>query len=324
MRLRSTLWVGVLVAALLAPALAFAEGSAESEDGETSLVMVPKGVHPYYEPAWEGFQDAAENYGVNAEYEAPADFDVSQQVRTLEDVIARGADGIAISANDDTGLIGVVSDAVAQGVEVVTFDAPAPSTEAATYIGTDNETAGASGAEEMAERLDNSGQIAVLQGGLGATNLNLRTQGFTERMEEIAPDVEIVTVEDYGGDRANAINVTENLLETYPDLDGIFSVSADGAPAASVVVEERDVVDQTVVGGFDDLSDTLDAIEEGTVDFAVVQRVYAMGWLSVERLLDLRDGEEIDDVYDTGVVIVTEDNFDTYSDEIREEFDVGE
>ncbi|MFP4012431.1 MAG: sugar ABC transporter substrate-binding protein, partial [Spirochaetaceae bacterium] len=121
-------------------------------------------------------------------------------------------------------------------------------------------------------------------------------------------------------DRARAIDVTESLLETYPDLDGVFSVSADGAPAAAVVVEEQGVEDEIVVGGFDDLSDTLEAIENGTVDFAVVQRVYAMGWLSVERLLDLMEGEEIDSQYDTGVVIVTRDNYDTYSDEIMEEF----
>lgn len=319
MKRSSAIVVAVMAATLLFPAVAFGGGTAE-DDEEVTLVMVPKGVHPYYEPAWEGFQDAADHYGVNAEYEAPADFDVSQQVRTLEDVISRGADGITISANDDTGLIGVVSDAVAQGIEVITFDAPAPSTEAATYIGTDNETAGAAGAEEMAERLGDSGQMAILQGGLGATNLNQRTQGFRERMEEIAPDIEVVTVEDYGGDRARAIDVTESLLETYPDLDGVFSVSADGAPAAAVVVEEQGVEDEIVVGGFDDLSDTLEAIENGTVDFAVVQRVYAMGWLSVERLLDLMEGEEIDSQYDTGVVIVTRDNYDTYSDEIMEEF----
>ena len=106
------------------------------------FVMVPKGVHPYYEPVYKGFTEAATRYGVISEVDAPPRFDVALQVKVIKDLIARGVNGIAISANDDKGLVSVIHEAAQAGIKVITFDAPAPSSEALTYIGTDNESAG--------------------------------------------------------------------------------------------------------------------------------------------------------------------------------------
>ena len=66
--------------------------------------MIPKGVHPYYEPCYEGFKDAGSKLGVKTEYLAAKAFEVPQEVEIIENVIARRVDGIAISALDDQGL----------------------------------------------------------------------------------------------------------------------------------------------------------------------------------------------------------------------------
>src|SRR5437773_4120054 len=50
----------------------------------------------------------------------------------------------AISALDDQGLVPVIEEATKAGIKVITFDAPAPSSKALTYIGTMNEAAGRS------------------------------------------------------------------------------------------------------------------------------------------------------------------------------------
>ena len=144
------------------------------KSGTKILVMVPKGVHPYYTPCFEGFKDAAAKYGCKAEMIAPSDFELPKQVKVLEDVVARQVDGIAISALDDGGLVPVIHDAVKAGIKVVTFDAPAPSSEALTYIGTANEAAGFAAGEALIRVLGGKGEVAVLQGGLGAPNLNER------------------------------------------------------------------------------------------------------------------------------------------------------
>jgi len=283
------------------------------------FVMVPKGIHPYFIPVYEGFKAAARHFDVQVEMDAPPTFDVSLQVKVIEDLIARGVDGIAISADDDSGLVAVVHQAVQAGIKVITFDAPAPSTEALTYIGTDNRAAGYEAGEWMARAMGYRGKVAILQGGLEATNLNLRTEGFKEALARVAPAVHVIGVIDEKGDFSTSVIKTEELLSDTHDLHGIFSVSAEGAPAAATVVRKDGRKGQVVIAGFDDLPDTVAGIRDGTISFCVVQNTYAMGWLSVERLLDAVDGRPIPKFIDTGVIFVDKRNVETYTQKMRKE-----
>jgi ribose transport system substrate-binding protein len=282
-----------------------------------TFVMVPKGVHPYFEPVYRGFEEAAKKYGIQSEIDAPPRFDVALQVKVIEDLIARGVSGIAISTNDDKGLVAVIHEAAQAGIKVITVDAPAPSSEALTYIGTDNESAGYEAGKRMASAMGGKGSIAVLQGGMAATNLNLRTQGFTRALAEHAPGISVVAVVDEGGDFSMSVNKTEGILTEYPKLNAIFSVSAEGAPAAAAVLKRQGRAGKVLVAGFDDLGDTLQGIREGSIVFCVVQNTFRMGWLSVERLMDAVNGRIVPRVIDTGAVFVDRRNIDSYKGSIE-------
>jgi ribose transport system substrate-binding protein len=290
---------------------------------QLTFVMVPKGVHPYYIPCYQGFQDAAAKYGITVEEQTPQKFEVPLQVQVIEDLIARKVDGIAISANDDAGLVPVIAAATKAGIKVITFDAPAPSSEALCYIGTDNKSAGAAAAKEMATRMGNKGNLIILQGGLAASNLNLRTQGFKETMAQVAPNIKILDVVDEQGDLSVTQSKTEGILQAYPQLNAIFAVSAEIAGANNAI---KDAVakgslkkDQIIVAGFDDVKDTLDGIRDGSIAFCLVQKTYKMGWLSVESLLAATQGKPVQSV-DTGMIIVTKANVDTYMNDMKKEF----
>ena len=302
----------LVLAALIAPAIATA--------AQKTFVMVPKGVHPYYEPCYEGFKAAAQKYGVKVEKVDPQKFELPLQVRVIEDLIAQHVDGIAISALDDAGLVPVIHDAMKAGIKVITFDAPAPSSEALEYIGTDNEAAGFAAGKKMGEVMGGKGNIVILQGGLGATNLNLRTKGFKAALAKSAPGVKVLEVVNENGDFNEATNKTEAVLQTYPDLTAIFSVSAEGAPAAAQVLKQQGKAGKILVAGFDDLKDTLEGIKDGSVSFCLVQKTFKMGWLSIEALLDATKGKKLPKVTDTGVLFVTKANVGTYMDEMIKEF----
>jgi len=274
--------------------------------------MVPKGVHPYFEPVYRGFEDAANKYGVLSEIDAPPRFDVALQVKVIEDLIARGVNGIAISANDDQGLVSVIHEAAQAGIKVITVDAPAPSSEALTYIGTDNESAGYEAGRRLAKEMRGEGTVAVLQGGMAATNLNLRTRGFRRALAETAPGITVVEVVDEGGDFAMSVSKSEDVIARFPRLTAIFSVSAEGAPAAAAVLKRQGRAGRVLVAGFDDLGDTLQGIRDGSIAFCIVQNTYRMGWLSVERLRDAVEGRAVPKVIDTGVVFVDRRTIDTY------------
>jgi ribose transport system substrate-binding protein len=310
---RNGLFVKAMLVALLLP---FGAGAAPKK----TFVMVPKGVHPYYEPCYEGFKAAAKKYGVNVDRVDPQKFELPLQVKAIEELIAQRVDGIAISALDDAGLVPVIAEATKAGIKVITFDAPAPSSAALTYIGTDNKTAGYEAGKKMAQLMKGKGKMVILQGGLGAANLNLRTQGFKEAMAKFGPGVKILEVVDVQGDFSVATNKTEAVLQTYPDLTAIFAVSAEGAPAAAGVLKQQKKAGKILLGGFDDLKDTLEGVRDGTVAFCLVQKTFKMGWLSVEALLDATKGKALPKVTDTGVLFVTKANVGNYMDEMKKEF----
>jgi ribose transport system substrate-binding protein len=277
-------------------------------------------VHPYYEPCYEGFQAAGAKYGVKVERVDPQKFELPLQVKSIEEAIAQHVDGIALSALDNAGLVPVVADATKAGIKVITFDAPAPSTAALTYIGTDNQAAGFAAGKEMAELMKGAGKLVILQGGLSATNLSRRTEGFKDAMAKFGPNIKIAEVVDTEGDFSVSTNKVEAVLQTYPDLTAIFSVSAEGTPAAAGVLKQQSKVGKILVAGFDDLKDTLEGIKDGSVAFCLVQKTFKMGWLSVEALLDASKGKTLAKVTDTGVLIVTKDNVATYMNEMKKEF----
>ena len=286
---------------------------------EKVFVMVPKGVHPYYEPCYEGFEAAGKKLGIKTEYVAPQNFQLPLQVKVIENLIVRKVDGIAISAVDNEGLVNVIQQAVDAGIKIVCFDADAPASARLCYIGTINKTAGEVGAEQMVKYIGKKGDIAVLQGGLGASNLNARFDGFKSKLAEIAPDVKIVTREDNEGKFELATNQTEAILGAYPGLKGIFSVSAEGAPGAAIAIEDAGKEGVITIGGFDDLPDTIEAIKSGTIQFCLAQMTYKMGWLSVTELLRACEGKKIPAEIDTGMMVITKDNADSYMEQMQKE-----
>lgn len=323
---RNVARAGIVLAAILLTLTGCGKQDSRGSSGSSSggkkqiFVMIPKGVHPYYEPCYEGFKDAAAKYGIEAEYKAAKSFEVPQQVEVIENVIARHVDGIAISALDDQGLVPVIEEATRAGIKVITFDAPAPSSKALTYIGTMNEAAGYSGAAELIKLMNSEGEVAILQGGLGAPNLNDRFKGFERCLKEKAPNVKIVAREDVQGKIDMTVNKTEALLQAHPNLKAIFGVSAEVCPGASAALRQQGKAGKILLAGFDDLPDTLSAIRRDVVNFCIAQRTYKMGWLSVEKLLEATQGKPLPKEIDTGVLIITKANVDSYMQEMKKEF----
>jgi ribose transport system substrate-binding protein len=309
----------LLAMVMVALALGLATCEKPVEAGQKVFVMVPKGVHPYYGPCWQGFQDAAKKYGVEVQQSTPKEFELPQQVDVLHNVIAKKPAGIAISAIDDQGLKNVIDEATAAGIKVLTFDAPAPSTKAITYIGTLNPEAGYQAGVKMAELMKNEGEVAILQGGLGTPNLNDRFEGFKKALAEKAPKISIVAREDTQGKVDLAVTKTENILTAHPNVKAVFGVSAECIPGAAPVLKRQNK-SGIILAGFDDSPEALTAIKEGSCAFCIAQKTYKMGWMSVEKLLDACNGKAVEKQYDTGIIFVTKANMDTYMKDVMAEF----
>ncbi|HEY9231585.1 MAG TPA: substrate-binding domain-containing protein, partial [Blastocatellia bacterium] len=78
---------------------------------------------------------------VDVEFKIPGEGTAAEQKRIIDDLLARGIDGIAISPVDPTNQTQLLNDIAKQAL-VFTQDSDAPQSNRACYLGTDNTAAG--------------------------------------------------------------------------------------------------------------------------------------------------------------------------------------
>lgn len=305
----------VAATALLA-GLGLMSGAMAKDAKDITVAVVPKVAVPFFDDCNTGAGDAAKALGVNYQWVVPQNTQGSTQVKIIEDLMAKHVDGIAISVNEPKSVERVIKKATESGIKVLTFDSDSANSGRSMYIGTINEAAGVTMGEAMAKQLGSEGEVAIVTGQLGATNLNERIAGIKKALAK-TPGIKIVATEGTEDDLAKAVSVDEALFRAHPNLKGIFGVSQVGGPSVAKVMNTKEFGSKkgTVkVIAFDDLPDTVKGVKEGFIQAIMVQRPVTMGKLAVEHLVDQIQGKETKpENVDTGVTVVTADNLGSYT-----------
>jgi ribose transport system substrate-binding protein len=283
---------------------------------DITVAVIPKVAVPFFDDCNKGASEEAKDLGVKYQWVVPENTQGATQVKIIEDLTARHVDGIAISVNEPRSVQGVIKQAIAAGIKVLTYDSDSANSGRSLYIGTVNEKAGEVMGQQMAEAINGEGKIAIVTGQLGASNLNERIAGVKKALAAY-PKITIVDTEGTEDDLAKAVSVTEALFRAHPDLKGLFGVSQVGGPAATKVLAEQEFADhkgKLKIFAFDDLPDTIRGVKDGYINGIMVQRPVTMGRLAVQHLVSEIQGKETDakDI-DTGVTVVTSANIGSYT-----------
>ncbi len=144
-------------------------------------------------------------------------------------------------------------------------------------------------ARELARRLGGRGTVVVLQGTPGTFAARERGKGFAE---DIAahPGIRVVGRQSADFDRAKGLDVTTNLLQSHPGVDGVFAENDEMALGAVKALGARAGTSVEVVG-FDGTPEALRAVRGGTLTPTVAQQPRELGRLAVRNAVRLARGE---------------------------------
>lgn len=290
----------------------------KSATKELHFVIMAKGIHPWWEPGGKGFEAAAEKFGgITVEYLAPPEFSIEAQTKMIESVIARGVDGMAIAAYSAKGMEPVINEAVRMGIPVVTWDSDAPESKRTCYIGTENKEAGKIEGEVFAKLMNYKGKYVIGAPDLTGFSILQRIEGIRSVIKRYPKMVEVREPLLSGQMMDKGLENAENLFTAYPDLDGIVDVTVEAGVGGSRVLEEKgEKPGEMKIIVWTDFPDVLDCIRKGYTAVSLRQNPYAMGYLSLIALRNIKMGKKPKFVqYDTGVVLLTKDNLDTYKKE---------
>jgi ribose transport system substrate-binding protein len=301
---------------LAATSLLVAGDALGREAKDVVVAVIPKIAVPFFDDCNNGAAAAAKAAGVQYQWIAPQNTQGSTQVRIVEDLIAKHVDGIAISVNEPKSVEGVIKQAMDAGIKVVTFDSDSAKSGRSMYIGTINAAAGETMGQSMAKAIGGKGNVAIVTGQLGASNLNERISGIKKALAAY-PGIKVIATEGTEDDLAKAVSVSEALLRGHPELAGVFGVSQVGGPAMAKVLATKEFGDRKgklKVFAFDDLPDTLKGVKEGFIQGIMVQRPVTMGKFAVEQLVAQIQGTATSpkDI-DTGVTVVDASNLTSYT-----------
>jgi len=258
-----------------------------------------------------GAVQAGIDYGVDVTVLAPpTESDVTAQIAQVEDAVVQGAAGIAIAPTDPEALGPALDDAIAAGVEVVFVDSNG-NNEGVTFIGTDNQAGAALAGQYLCDNVPEGGKVALLQGIISTTTGQLRATGGAEAIKACGLDLVAELPADW--DVQKGQQVTEDILTQNPDLAGIFASNDNMALGALEALRLQGLLDQVTLVGFDANPNAADAILAGEMEATIAQNPFNMGYLGIESLIKLINGETLDPVIDTGTLLVDASNAADYA-----------
>lgn len=285
-------------------AAAFFAGCGEKDDGKKKFALVTTGVASFWDICKKGGEDAGEELGVEVEILMPSSGD--DQKSKLEDLLAKGVDGIAVAAIDPINQASLF-DEVAKNSILITMDTDAPTSKREVYVGMDNYEAGWMCGELVKEAIPDGGEVVLFIGRLEQDNAKRRRQGVIDCLLGRDKDATrfdapgqpqvgekytvLATVTDQF-DRAKGKANVEDMLTKHEEVAAMVGLFAYNPPLILEALKQAERVGEVKVIGFDEDDVTLQAIEDGSVYGTVVQDPYEYGNRSIKILDALSKGDK--------------------------------
>ena len=275
------------VALTCAAALVVAGCSRKGSSSHT-LAFVTNNASDFWTIARKGTEKAdAERADITVEFRL-GDGTAAGQKRIVEDLLANGVDGIAISPVDPANQTAMLDDA-AKRTLVFTHDSDAPASKRACYVGTDNVVAGRQAGELIKSVLPQGGNIMLFVGQIDARNAQERLQGIKETIAGTKIQVLDVRTDDTDRVRAKA-NVAETLV-AHPDVAALVGLWSYNGPAILNAVRDANKIGQVPIITFDEEDETLTGVKSGAIAGTVVQQPFEFGYEAMTRMAKVLAGD---------------------------------
>ncbi|MFI0352758.1 substrate-binding domain-containing protein [Actinomadura sp. 9N407] len=291
-------WTGGAVA--VAAVVALAVGVAATGDGGKAGTVGGGGTkiglsvstlnNPFFVQFRQGAEDEAKKQGITLTV-SDAQNDASQQVNQVQNFTSQGMKGIILNPVDSDAAAPAAQAANRAEIPLVAADRTVNGATVAQLVASDNIAGGRLAAEQMARELGGKGKIVVIQGQPGASASRERGQGFQEGIEKF-PGIQVVARQPADFDRTKGLDVMTNLMQSNPDLNGVFAENDEMALGAIKALGGK-AGEQVKVVGFDGTPDGIKAVQAGTMNATVAQQPRLLGRMAVQSAIKAADGDEL-------------------------------
>ena len=276
------------------------EGEAAESAGNGSIgLSVSTLNNPFFVSLAEGAEEAAEKAGVKLAV-ADAGDDSAKQQNDIEDLISRNVSVLIVNPVDSDAVAPAVQNAVSLGIKVISVDRVVNGVDVDCQIASDNVAGAKVATEYLIEQIGEGAKVAELQGVPGASATIDRGAGFHEAADEV---LDVAASQSANFERAEGMSVMENILQSEPELKGVFAHNDEMALGAlqAIAASKKDIK----VVGFDATDDAVNEVKAGKMTATVAQKPELMGETAILTAIKLIAGEEVEKSLPVEVEFVT-------------------
>lgn len=282
----------------------------DSPPNALRIAVIPKGLaHQFWLTIKAGAEAAAKENGAEIIWQGPAkETEVEKQINIVQDMITSKVDAIVLAACDEQALVPTVQQAIDAGIPVITIDSGVASDLPISFVATDNVEGARMAADTLASLIGKSGNVGLIPFIKGAATSNMREDGFLAGIAAY-PDIKVTATLYCQSDVEEAMSVTQDMLTQDTEMKGIFATNEPAAIGAAQALKSAGRAGEIKLVAFDGAEEEINGLKDGSIQALVVQNPYRMGYLGVKAALDAIIGSPVDKRIDTGVTVVTMENF---------------
>ncbi len=312
-----------MVLAVLLVAACFAgcnqTGTDNKDGGKNIVVILKNNTAPFFISVAEGAKAAGEKLGYNVTVKTPVDTAEGsgneQQSQLAEEAIVSGANCVVMCPVDSEAIIPATKKINEAGIPVVNLNTRiSDETQYKTFVGLENFNQGYDTAKALFEGMGGKGTLFIIEGSTGAQTSIDRVKGCQAALEEY-PEITVVAQQSANYSRAEAMNVVQNLLQSYPDVTAIFCCNDEMALGSAEAVNAVGKTGKILISGQDANDDAVTALKKGEIFATSFGDPYMQGYTAVQAAVDVLEGKQVQAFYEVKTKVVTMENVDTFKDQ---------
>jgi ribose transport system substrate-binding protein len=179
------------------------------------------------------------------------------------------------------------------GIPVFTADIASldPNAKVVSHVATDNYGGGKLAGEAMVKALNGQCEVAIITHP-EVESVIQRAKGFKEIVSK-SPGIKIVAELPGRGERDTSFATAQDILQSHPNLDGIFAINDPSALGAVAAIEKAGKAGKIKVIGFDGMPEAKQAVKDGKIYADVVQYPDRIGQMTIQAITRYMDGEKV-------------------------------
>jgi ABC-type sugar transport system substrate-binding protein len=264
-------------------------------------------VNEHWQEVKAGYEASAADLGVTVEVvAADSEADLAQQLDFAQTMIGQGVDALVVSPLSVTNLDSALEGAAADGIPIVNVDDARISSVPTVFFGADHYEMGVLAAQYMIDHLEAGSQVAMVEGQPGSNAGIARMEGFHSTIE--GSGLELVSSQPGDWDRVKALDAASNILQTNPDVKGIYAANDTMALGVIEAVGGSAADSGILVIGTDAVPEAIQAVKDGSLTATIAAFPYQLGYNGLVLAVRALEGQELPAEVQAPMELITSDN----------------